>query len=494
MNGLAENISSMDLTISSSQSMQLDLPPSCVEFCPAHPSYFLVGTYNLQKEENGDNDEGDAGGPKSKEDDNEEPGEAEEAAGKRSQTRTGSIMVFQLLNGKARRIQTISQPSAVFDLHFAPQTDRGDICAAVSSTGTITLLRLSPGQPSSTSTETETAVLQPLSPSGLKIQNSDENALLTYFAWHPTIPGLMAVTTNTGKVQFVRIDEDYQTATALGSPAIEHGAELCRGYQSLDDSERPVIEEPMEAWFVAFSGLWEESTQSNEPLLLSTVFSGGDDSSLRLRSYRLAGIDESDTNKASDDDSEEGFNEESAEDLDDGPVRYHYAGKAITGHNAGVTAILPLPFTMSEGSQVVLTGSYDDHLRVWAITPPHKNYGRPKTRLLAEENLGGGVWRLKVIEELSSMSGTGPWTAVVLASCMHAGARVIRIRGGADLGQELEIEVLAKFEEHKSMNYGSDYSRVEGTLARDGVKSEVVCVSTSFYDRLLCVWKFDAPV
>lgn len=335
-------------------------------------------------------------------------------------------------------------------------------------------------------TESEAAVLQPLSPSGLEIQNSDENALLTYFAWHPTVPGLMAVTTNTGKVQFVQIDDDYQKATALGSPAIEHGAEICRGYQSVEDSERPAIEEPMEAWFVAFSGLWEESTKSSEPLLLSTVFSGGDDSSLRLRSYRLAGKDDPDTSKASD--------EQSTDDPDDGPVRYHYAGKAITGHNAGVTAILPLPFTMSEGSQVVLTGSYDDNLRVWAITPPHKNYGRPKTRLLAEENLGGGVWRLKVIEELSSMSGAGPWTAVVLASCMHAGARVIRIRGGVDLGQDLEIQVLAKFEEHKSMNYGSDYSRVEVMLARDGGKSEVVCVSTSFYDRLLCVWNFEAPV
>lgn len=396
------------------------------------------------------------------------------------------IALLTSLLSSRRRIQTISQPSAVFDLHFAPQTGRGDICAAVSSTGTITLFRLSPGQPSSTLTESEAAVLQPLSPSGLEIQNSDENALLTYFAWHPTVPGLMAVTTNTGKVQFVQIDDDYQKATALGSPAIEHGAEICRGYQSVEDSERPVIEEPMEAWFVAFSGLWEESTKSSEPLLLSTVFSGGDDSSLRLRSYRLAGKDDPDTSKASD--------EQSTDDPDDGPVRYHYAGKAITGHNAGVTAILPLPFTMSEGSQVVLTGSYDDNLRVWAITPPHKNYGRPKTRLLAEENLGGGVWRLKVIEELSSMSGAGPWTAVVLASCMHAGARVIRIRGGADLGQDLEIQVLAKFEEHKSMNYGSDYSRVEVMLARDGGKSEVVCVSTSFYDRLLCVWNFEAPV
>ena len=34
--------------VSSLQSMQLDLPPSCIEFCPAAPSYFLIGTYNLE--------------------------------------------------------------------------------------------------------------------------------------------------------------------------------------------------------------------------------------------------------------------------------------------------------------------------------------------------------------------------------------------------------------------------------------------------------------
>ena len=30
------------------RSQTLDLPPSCVEFCSAFPSYFLVGTYSLQ--------------------------------------------------------------------------------------------------------------------------------------------------------------------------------------------------------------------------------------------------------------------------------------------------------------------------------------------------------------------------------------------------------------------------------------------------------------
>ena len=28
----------------------LDLPPSCIEFVPGFPKYFIVGTYNLQKD------------------------------------------------------------------------------------------------------------------------------------------------------------------------------------------------------------------------------------------------------------------------------------------------------------------------------------------------------------------------------------------------------------------------------------------------------------
>lgn len=93
MDSLAERISSIDMTISSSQSMVLDLPPSCIEFCPAHPSYFLVGTYNLQKEEDGRVDEE---GLK-----DEEESDVKEEEGQRSQSRTGSIIVFQLQNGKA---------------------------------------------------------------------------------------------------------------------------------------------------------------------------------------------------------------------------------------------------------------------------------------------------------------------------------------------------------------------------------------------------------
>lgn len=70
--------------ISAIQSLRLDLPPSCVEFCPVHPSYLLIGTYNLQKEEDTPAaDEGaDDGLP---------------AAGQvKAQNRNGSIVVFRM--------------------------------------------------------------------------------------------------------------------------------------------------------------------------------------------------------------------------------------------------------------------------------------------------------------------------------------------------------------------------------------------------------------
>ena len=72
-------------------------------------------------------------------------------------------------------------------------------------------------------------------------------------------------------------------------------------------------------------------------------------------------------------------------------------------------------------------------------------------------------------------------SAVILASCMHAGSRVVRLCKGQDGGWA--FDVIAKFEEHQSMNYGSDVQPGDGNL-----KS---IISTSFYDKLLCLWQFD---
>jgi diphthamide biosynthesis protein 7 len=74
----------------------------------------------------------------------------------------------------------------------------------------------------------------------------------------------------------------------------------------------------------------------------------------------------------------------------------------------------------------------------------------------------------------------------LLASCMHAGSRIVQLSRSGD---EWEFAVLAKFEEHKSMNYGSDVQPlIAGAEGEQRAKS--VIVSTSFYDKLMCVWSF----
>jgi diphthamide biosynthesis protein 7 len=93
---------------------------------------------------------------------------------------------------------------------------------------------------------------------------------------------------------------------------------------------------------------------------------------------------------------------------------------------------------------------------------------------------------------------------------MHAGTRIVRLNPPSSgdsrdtsEGGEWEYCIQAKFEEHKSMNYGSDaqplISRgggaggvIEGggdQQQEEEKKKKRVIVSTSFYDRLMCVWR-----
>jgi diphthamide biosynthesis protein 7 len=64
---------------------------------------------------------------------------------------------------------------------------------------------------------------------------------------------------------------------------------------------------------------------------------------------------------------------------------------------------------------------------------------------------------------------------------MHAGTRVVELLKTTD--GEYRLQVLGRFEEHKSMNYGSDF--------QPAWREKLAVVSTSFYDKLLCLWEFD---
>lgn len=81
-------------SISSTQSMVLDLPPSCIEFCPAYPDLFVIGTYNLEKAEEAE--------PvlNTEEKDKEEEVPQSSTTNKQPQSRNGSIILFQLRQGK----------------------------------------------------------------------------------------------------------------------------------------------------------------------------------------------------------------------------------------------------------------------------------------------------------------------------------------------------------------------------------------------------------
>ncbi|KAI5813792.1 WD40-repeat-containing domain protein [Pyronema omphalodes] len=132
-------------------------------------------------------------------------------------------------------------------------------------------------------------------------------------------------------------------------------------------------------------------------------------------------------------------------------------GRAKRGsHGAGVTAILDRTKNMAGDNYAgVWTGSYDDTVRIWDLRE-RRGWMRP----VQESNLGGGVWRLQETERNE-----------VLASCMHAGARLLK---GTGEGEE-RLEVVKRWEENESMNYGGD------------VKGNKVA-SCSFYDKRVVIW------
>ncbi|KAI1759252.1 hypothetical protein GGR53DRAFT_514169 [Hypoxylon sp. FL1150] len=404
------------------RSLTLDLPPSCIEFCPTHPDYFIVGTYNLQKEEAA----------------TEIPLEEDEQheTRKHVQTRNGSLIAFQLTaTTDITHVQTVPYPSAILDLHFHPT--RGSVVAVVSSTGTLSFFNFSVSDRSSPSLE-EISTHKPLS--------HDEGVLFLSCAWHPYIPSLLAITTSDYHVHILYVDAAWNVSEAKMGPVMTH---------------------TLEAWTVAFSsstprkpnsGIENSSMKNIEAF---PIYSGGDDSKLLVTccEYNPARV--------------------SGEDAD--LIETPYTALAVRGHEAGVTAILPLGSILSEGSSVVVTGSYDDHIRVYSINDQIRDMPPYGPKLLAEQNLRGGVWRLKLVRlEMSEQK----WAAMILASCMHAGSRVLQVAGNTVAGV-CEIKVLGRFEGHKSMNYGSDFQPGSETRGR------LRCVSISFYDRLLCLWDYE---
>lgn len=85
-------------TVPSTTSLMLDLPPSCIAFCPFRPQLFVIGTYFLHPREQGNQDESK---PEDTVDENtaevdSAPASRENPHSDQEQKRTGSLILFRI--------------------------------------------------------------------------------------------------------------------------------------------------------------------------------------------------------------------------------------------------------------------------------------------------------------------------------------------------------------------------------------------------------------
>nr|GMC75688.1 diphthine methyltransferase homolog [Ipomoea batatas] len=130
-------------------------------------------------------------------------------------------------------------------------------------------------------------------------------------------------------------------------------------------------------------------------------------------------------------------------------------------HTMGVCCIAKNP----SDPNTLLTGSYDEHLRIWDV----RSISRPVNE--KSISLHGGVWRIKYHPVVPG---------IVLTACMHNGFAVVNV-------ERDEPEVMETYKKHGSLAYGADWQR--GSLCMEGKRENTAIATCSFYDRLLHIWK-----
>ncbi|KGO48367.1 hypothetical protein PEX1_097080 [Penicillium expansum] len=363
--------------------------------------------------------------------------------GEIEQSKTGSLQLWKLdpVSKTLSQIQRIAVPYAVFDLHFHPR--HKNLFAIATSVGSVALFEVS--------TTGDTSPTPNITQLWTKQVHEDPSIPALFLAWAP-------------QNWFPQSAADGFAVTFSDSRTAVFGTEGdIRQEDSVAEWGTYEAKQMIEVWFVALStSTGNPDSETQNPSATPFMFTGNDFGSLHTRRF---------DNTTELDDPDEHVS----------PMLLEHDDRA-RHHTAGVTAILPLDVPLVDDAPVLLTGSYDESLRVYHATR--------RGEVLAEQGLDGGVWRLQLLNTTRIPgSDVSECRFLVLASCMHAGTRLVRVTYKHEDGApNWGIEVLAKFTEHESMNYASGVWEGGQDTTRP---SEVLCVSSSFYDRRLCVWTVD---
>eukprot|EP01018_Ginkgo_biloba_P024126 Gb_35503 [translate_table: standard] len=116
----------------------------------------------------------------------------------------------------------------------------------------------------------------------------------------------------------------------------------------------------------------------------------------------------------------------------------HSIFRNTKSHRMGVCSIQKSP----EWEYSVITGSYDECLRLWDM--------RLMERPVVQESvcLGGGVWKLKCHPSNGNL---------VLAACMHNGFAIVRLEKDG-------LKIAEEYKGHESLAYGADWFK--GNVSR----------------------------
>lgn len=335
-------------------------------------------------------------------------------------------------------LHTIDCDSGIYDIHFLGGEEK-DYFAAVSSTGVVSFYyvneKVFASHPYAKEDDVHEIKIHPL----FKAQVFSQTTIITFFqfipAQAPHLGSLISATTDDGGIYLMKYCLNNFTVDLLnnGEPINKHQLR----YANTPDN----------AWCCAVS--------ASDPL---TIYSGGDGG------YLIQDIVSFGHSK---------------------PYSYSMEKKRSHTHmfhDAGVTAILPLTPSSLTDEELLLTGSYDEHVRL---------YSTKDKKVLADLSLDGGVYRLKSLGQVNWFRPQST-TYAILACCMHAGTKIIHVKGSKIGRWSIEVVGSLNVPGNDPNNYCyAAAARLSGPLGiTTKYEEKRLCVSGTWIDKKLVVWEF----